>query len=300
MSITAYLREIGRGRDGARALARAQAKDLMGQLLDGAVSDVEVGAFCAAMRIKGETPAEMGGFLDALHERLPPWPCTVPTVVIPSYNGARRLPVLTPLLAGLLAREGLAVLMHGTPTEDRRVGSASVLHALHWPVLAAPRAVAAGEVAFMPIEHWHTGLHRLLQVRRQVGLRNSAHSLVKLLQPLNGPALLVSSYTHPEYAQSMAATFALTRANAVLLRGTEGEPVADPRRLPRLEGFIDGQPLELQAAQGGSLLNLPGLPPGPEAAGTVAFIEAVLAGQQPVPPPIAVQVEHILQLLKRC
>ena len=40
MSIAPYLREIGRGKDGARALSRAQATDLMAQLLDGQLSDL--------------------------------------------------------------------------------------------------------------------------------------------------------------------------------------------------------------------------------------------------------------------
>ena len=43
MGISAYIKEIGRGKDGARALTRAQAADLMGQLLDGQVSDLEIG-----------------------------------------------------------------------------------------------------------------------------------------------------------------------------------------------------------------------------------------------------------------
>jgi oxepin-CoA hydrolase/3-oxo-5,6-dehydrosuberyl-CoA semialdehyde dehydrogenase len=36
-------------------------------------------------------------------------------VVIPSYNGSRKLANLTPLLAGLLAQQGLPVLVHGGP-----------------------------------------------------------------------------------------------------------------------------------------------------------------------------------------
>ena len=36
------------------------------------VTDLEIGAFCLAMRIKGETPEEMAGFLDATHARLRP------------------------------------------------------------------------------------------------------------------------------------------------------------------------------------------------------------------------------------
>ena len=70
MAIGHYIKEIGRGRDGARPLDRAQAADLMGQILDARVSDLEIGAFCLAMRIKGETPDEMAGFLDAVHARL--------------------------------------------------------------------------------------------------------------------------------------------------------------------------------------------------------------------------------------
>ena len=70
MGISAYIKEIGRGKDGARSLNREQAADLMGQVLDGQVSDLEIGAFCLAMRIKGETPEEMAGFLDATQQRL--------------------------------------------------------------------------------------------------------------------------------------------------------------------------------------------------------------------------------------
>ena len=70
MSIAKYLKEIGRGKEGARSLAREQAADLLEQVLDGAVSDLEIGAFCIAMRIKGETPHEMAGFLDAAIQRM--------------------------------------------------------------------------------------------------------------------------------------------------------------------------------------------------------------------------------------
>ena len=71
MSIAHYLKEIGRGKQGARDLPREQAQDLMQQLLDGQLNDLEIGAFCIAMRVKGETPQEMAGFLDAVAARVP-------------------------------------------------------------------------------------------------------------------------------------------------------------------------------------------------------------------------------------
>ena len=297
MGISHYLKEIGRGKQGARPLARAQAADLFGQLLDGGVSDLEVGAFCLAMRIKGETTDEMAGFLDATHERLHRIPAAdAPMVVLPSYNGARRLPVLTPLLAGLLARGGACVLIHGTATEESRVFVTEVLAPLGIESLDRLRAPRPGEAVHVATERLHPGLKRLLDVRRVVGLRNSAHSLVKLMNPCAGPAVMVSSYTHPEYAVSMGAVFELMGSTALLLRGTEGEPVADARRLPQMEGFIAGRRVTLQEGVKGTLADLPELPKDIGPAETSQFVRDALAGRTPVPPAIAAQVEHILQL----
>jgi anthranilate phosphoribosyltransferase len=301
MGIGHYIKDIGRGKDGARALDRAQAADLMGQILDQQVSDLELGAFCIAMRIKGETPEEMAGFLDATHARLNKVQTgKAPAVVLPSYNGARKLPVLTPLLALLLAREGVAVVVHGTATEDKRVSSQAVFAHLGVTALDRVGPTAAGQVQYIPTGVLHAGLERLLSVRRVVGLRNPGHSLVKLMNPCdseNGPALVVSSYTHPEYLQSMSATFALTGQHALLLRGTEGEPVADARRTPAMDIFKDGQTVRVQEQQEGSLAKMPELP-GTDAAATAVYTEHVLQNLLPVPEPITRQVQHILREVK--
>jgi anthranilate phosphoribosyltransferase len=119
------------------------------------------------MRIKGETPEEMAGFLDAVHAA----PAAAarrakgPVVVLPSYNGARKLPVLTPLLALLLAREGLPVLIHGTATESSRVSCLDVLQALDIHARRAVRKIEDGEAGFAPTEVLCPGLKRLLDVR---------------------------------------------------------------------------------------------------------------------------------------
>ena len=296
MGIGKYITEIGRGKDGARALTREQSADLFGQVLDQCVTDLEIGAFCLAMRIKGETAHEMAGFLDATEGRL----CKVPTagepaVVLPSYNGARKLPVLTPLLALLLARQGLRVVLHGMSTESTRVSTQDVLSALGIAAQTAIRTVPPGTVAFVPTGLLCPGLARLLDVRRVVGLRNPAHSLVKLMNPCDGPVLLVGSYTHPEYAASMGATFELRRSTALLLRGTEGEPVADPRRMPAMDAFVNGVTSRVQAPQDGALAVVPGLPAS-DAHSTAVWIQAVLDGREPLPAPIAAQVAHIVCL----
>lgn len=301
MAIGHFIKEIGRGKEGARALSREQSADLFGQILDGLVSDLEIGAFCVAMRIKGETTDEMCGFLDATQQRLMkiqncPTQNTRAAVVIPSYNGARKLPGLTPLLALLVAREGIPVVIHGTATEDKRVFTSEVLAALGIPAHDTLAPPALGEVAFYPTALLLPGLQRLLDVRRVVNLRNPAHSLVKLLHPCVGPQVLVTSYTHPEYALAMEQVLVAMQSTAMLIRGTEGEAVADPRRLPSMRCIVKGQPGLVLEHQAGVLTSLPDLP-SHDAQSTATYIQAVLNEALPVPHPIALQVAQILRMV---
>ena len=77
----------------------------------------------------------------------------------------------------------------------------------------------------------------------------------------------------------MAQTFKLTEASAFLLRGTEGEPVADARRTPQMDFFQGGRTQTAQAAQAGALQSIPELPQ-PNAAETAAYIENASLPQQ--------------------
>jgi anthranilate phosphoribosyltransferase len=297
MGISHYIKDIGRGARGAKPLTREQAADLLGQVLDGRVTDLEIGAFCLAMRIKGETPEEMAGFLDATQARLQRVPAgTRPLVSLPSYNGARKLPVLTPLLALLVAREGLPVLVHGTATDSTRVLASGVFEALGIAPLERIGPIAPGEAAFAPTELLDPALKRLLDVRRVVGLRNPAHSVTKLINPSAGACVVVASYTHPEYARTMGETFELVGATALLSRGLEGEVVSDPRRTAQIDGFVRGERIELQAQQAGTAPDVPGLPTDIDIATTADYTRRVLAGTAPLPPAIARQVEFIVRL----
>lgn len=297
MSIAGYLKVIGRGRDGARALDRAQAHDLMSQVLDRCVTDLEIGAFVLAMRIKGETVAELAGFVDAAAERCIAIPAERPIVVLPSYNGSRRLPNLTALLAILLARSGVTALVHGSLSDALRVTTAAVFRELGLGLAAGADDVAAawrrGEPAFIGIDSLCPSLARLLAVRDVVGLRNPGHSVAKVLATATGaPALRVVNHTHPEYGDLLASFLGATGADAMLMRGTEGEPVADARRLQRLDVYLGGvarTDLSLPAHEG-TLRNAPALAPGNDAATTAGLIASIVDGRMPVPPPIAAQV----------
>ncbi len=304
-----FIKEIGRGKDGARSLSRADAAELYGAMLDGRVADLELGAILIAMRIKGESVAEIAGFLDAAEASFPQLQAPVgqyAPLVIPSYNGARNMPNLTPLLALLLAREGVPVLVHGVQHDPNRVTTAEIFTELG---IAASPDVAHAEAqfaqhhpAFMAIESLAPRMARLLALRAVLGVRSSTHTLVKIMQPFAGPALRLSSYTHPEYLEMLGEYFTteapVERGDAFLMRGTEGETVANAKRAQQIDWFRDGQRSTLVQKQA-PVDELPPLPSQRDAVTTAHWIRAALAGEQPVPVPILDQVEQCLIVCRR-
>lgn len=302
------IKNIGRGKKGARDMSRDEACVLYGHMLNGNVSDLELGAILMAMRIKGESVDELGGFMDAAEPsfvHVPRWPGSYAPVSIPSYNGARKMANLTPLLALLLAREGVPVLVHGVQDDPGRVTTAEIFAELGLAAARSPyevhAAFAQGKPAFMPIEALAPKMAHLLSLRRILGVRSSTHTLVKILQPFEGPALRLVSYTHPEYLETLGAYFQQAapaeRGDAFLMRGTEGETVANANRAQQIDWFHGGQRTVL-VQRDAPTDELAQLPEARDAATTAAWIEQALRGEAPVPASIAEQVAQCLLVSK--
>lgn len=303
-----FIKEIGRGKNGARNLSRADAKELYAAMLDGRVSDLELGGILLAMRIKGETVEEIAGFLEAAEvsfDRLVAPLGAYAPIVIPSYNGSRSMANLTPLLAMLLARAGAPVLVHGVLHDPNRVTTAEILQELGLPlarnVHEAEVQLSMGQPVFMAIEALAPRMARLAALRQVLGVRSSTHTLVKILQPFQGPALRLTSYTHPEYLEMLTAYFTTCappeRGDAFLMRGTEGETIANAKRAQRIDWFHGGEVTTLVQKQA-PVDEMPPLPDAPDAATTAAWIAAALAGNAPIPASISEQAEHCLTVSK--
>ncbi|MEI7292052.1 DNA-binding protein YbiB [Paraburkholderia tropica] len=310
-SCARFIKEIGRGPHGARSLSSEDTHALYAAMLDGRVPELELGAVLLAYRLKGETADELAAMLSAAHASFAP--IAVPAgdyraVSIPSYNGARKQPNLVPLLALLLARDGVPVLVHGVQTDPGRVTSAEIFAALNLPNARDHADIEAQladkRVAFASIETLAPQLARLLSLRRRMGVRNSTHTLVKLLQPFAQPGLRLVNYTHPPYRESLSALFAAhpeaAVGGALLARGTEGEAVADTRRQVQVDWLHDGVCDTLIEPERSSP-DAPevDLPEGRDAPTTAAWIADVLRGEVPVPDAIARQVETIKRIAKR-
>jgi anthranilate phosphoribosyltransferase len=197
------------------------------------------------------------------------------------------------------------VLVHGVSNDPGRVTTAEIMAALGLPVAASGAdvlaAAAQGKPAFMPIEALAPGLARMLSLRAVLGVRNSTHTLVKILQPFAGPALRLVSYTHPEYLETLGEYFVTAapaaRGDAFLMRGTEGETVANPHRAQRIDWFHGGE-RTLLVERDAPTDELAELPEGRDAAGTAEWIGRALRGEVPVPGPIAAQVAQCVRVAR--
>lgn len=304
MDLTPYLKEIGRGREGARNLTCEEAEAVFAAVLDGEVSELQLGALLMALRMKGEAAEELSGFataVEACYPHLAPLPDGRVPVVLPSYNGARHMPNLVPLLALLLVRGGAPVLLHGVTRDSKRVTTCEILAALGTEPAAsieeAHAALVSDGLAFLPIELLAPKLARVLGFRELLGVRNSAHTLAKILQPMSGPALRLVSVTHPEYLARMRSLFAARGGDALLLRGAEGEAVANAKRLPQIEFLHGGEAETVVEADSGVLGEVPDLPAARDAQTTADWTTAALSGSVAVPSSLERQVAACLECL---
>jgi len=303
MQFAPLIKEIGRGARGARDLDAAQAALLFGAILDGQVPDLELGAILLSLRIKGECQAELAGFERAMQARtgVVDVPSGPRCVLLPTFNGARKQANLMPLVALLLQRQGVPVLIHGRHDFDSRQSPFALLHALGIP-LAQSTAQASAQLracglACLQLQALNPGLDALMALRPRLGLRNSGHSVAKLLDAAPGRSVRVVAVTHPEYLDSMGEALLRSTAaggRALLMRASEGEAYAHLRRRAQLYGFSDGQRSELHPADSTDI-DWP-LSEACEAEANAALIRAMLAGEVALPPRIEEQVRALVQL----
>ena len=285
MNFTPIIKEVGRGAKGARGLNAATAKEAFTALLVGEVSDIQLGAWWLAMRIKGETADELAAFVEAMQATVAfRVKSTQPVIVLPCYNGARQLPNLTPLLAWALAQRGVPVLLHGVKQDSSRVTTYELFQALNFPITetadATEAALANRNMAFAPLDALHPKLAALIANRWRIGVRSTPHTVTKLLQPIDGPAVRVIALTHGDYIDRMGAYIATQPdAKALVFRGCEGEPVLHPKRAVPVQIFQNSTSV---------MHDWPGvaahdLPDTCDIATTVAYIESVIRGARPMP-----------------
>lgn len=297
MQLLHTIKQVAQGPEQSQDLGEDDAHQLFSAMLDGGLPDLELGALLMALRLKGESVAELLGFHRAICERLYPLPApdaAVRPLVIPAYGGARREANLSPLLGLLLGRLGVPVVFHGMLDGSGRVAAVYILREFGILPCASPaqaqRALEQDHVAFVPDAVLCPGLAALLALRNRLGVRNSAHLAGKLVDPFNGAGVIMASAASETHLERLGAFFVETGMHALLLAGTEGEPFANAQRRPRIEHFDQGERRVLFDEEAVPARAVAGLPAAIDAHATAEWIRSALAGEVPIPHPLVNQL----------
>lgn len=172
-------------------LSAAEAEIAFNAMMTGEASPVHAASLLTALRLRGETPAEVAGGVRALRRAMVPVPASRPeTLVDTCGTGGGNLTTfnISTAAAILAAGAGARIAKHGNRSFSSRCGSADVLEALGVVIELPPAAMAevldeAG-IVFMFAPILHPAMRHLGPVRAELGFP----TIMNLLGPLTNPA----------------------------------------------------------------------------------------------------------------
>jgi anthranilate phosphoribosyltransferase len=213
MSIQTELRRIVEGHE---TLSRAEAAALMQRVLCGEASEVELAGLLGALAGRGETAAEIAGFVDAMRSAMTPIPLTDAERALlvdtcgTGGDGSGTFNIST-AAALVAAAAGATVAKHGNRGVTSRSGSADVLEALGVPVdlspMQAAEALRRHRFAYLHAPALHPAMRAVMPVRRALGVRTVFNVLGPLTNPAGAPAQVMGVYSGrlvPLVAEAMA------------------------------------------------------------------------------------------------
>ncbi|MEE4638365.1 MAG: anthranilate phosphoribosyltransferase [Wenzhouxiangella sp.] len=277
------LAELAEGRDLAPGLMHAAMNEIMG----GAADPAQVGGFLMALRVKGETPAEIAAAAEVMRSfatRVEIDREGLTDIVGTGGDGASLFNVST-ASAFVAAAAGVRVAKHGNRSVSSKSGAADLLEAagcrLDLDCAQVAQLIDELNVGFLFAPQHHAAMKHAIGPRKSLGLR----TLFNLLGPLTNPALApnqVLGVFSADLLRPMAEVMRALGANHVMVvHSNDGldeiSPVATTRVAELREDAIGEYPI-CPEDFGIRLESLDGLVVE-GAADSLALIEAALAGE---------------------
>jgi anthranilate phosphoribosyltransferase len=209
-------------------LTRAEAREVMGEIMAGEATSAQIGGFLVALRVKGETADEIAGCAEAMRAHvLPVRPARtdVVDVVGTGGDGARTFNIST-TAAIVAAAAGAAVAKHGNRAVSSVSGSADVLEALGFELEQPPERIAESidtlGFGFMFAPSHHPAMRHAAPVRRELGTRTIFNVLGPLTNPAGARAGVFGVYS-PDVARTVARALAVLDSHrAFVVHGANG------------------------------------------------------------------------------
>lgn len=198
----------------------------MRQIMNGDVTEAQLGGFLIALRAKGETIDEIVGFRDAILEAAVPLPVSPNVLDIVGTGGDRVGTVnVSTTAAIIIGATGIPVVKHGNRAASSASGSSDVLGALGLELSLNPEAVASildrTGITFAWAGAFHPGFKHAGPVRAELGVPTVFNMLGPLCNPARAEANAVG-VAQIERVPLITGVFRTRGATALVFRGDDG------------------------------------------------------------------------------
>jgi len=212
---------------GGEDLASDEARAAMAEVMEGRSTPAQTAAFIVALRVKGESVAEMTGMVEALYDAAETVDIGEPVVDIVGTGGDGSGTFNISTTAALIAAgAGAKVAKHGNRAASSRSGSADVLEALGVQIELPPdttvRMVREAGFGFFFAPRYHPAMRHAVPVRRELGVPTVFNVLGPLANPARAQRIAVG-VAEPRMAERMVGVLqALGREFAFVFYGEDG------------------------------------------------------------------------------
>ena len=243
MMLDALHRIANRG----QSLDRAEAREVMAEILAGKCTDAQIGALLVGLHMKGETVEEIVGFAEAIRVAATPLPIerAAASDAIDVSGTGRDALVDDPLIdtsgtggdasgtfnistatAFVTAGAGVRVAKHGNRSISSKCGSADVMEALgikiQLPPERAAQCLSEVGICFLYAPDLHSAMKQVQTVRRQLRLRTMFNLLGPLTNPARASGQVVGVYSLDLVEKLAEALSMLGLHRALVVHGLDG------------------------------------------------------------------------------
>jgi anthranilate phosphoribosyltransferase len=209
-----------------RALTTAEARWAMSEIMEGAATPAQIAGFGVALRMKGETVAEVSGLAQAMLDRATPIRVPGPLVDLVGTGGDRAHTVnISTMGAIAAAAAGARVAKHGNRAATSACGAADVLEALGVVIDLPPECGAAlvdeVGITFLFAPLYHPALRHASVPRRELGVPTVFNFLGPVANPAR-PSAQAVGVSDPRMGPVLAGVLAARGCSALVFHGDDG------------------------------------------------------------------------------
>jgi anthranilate phosphoribosyltransferase len=292
----------------SESLARAEARDVMAEVLTGKCTDAQIAALLIALRMKGETVEEIVGFAEAIRAAAAPLPidrsadtavtgtgrealaeeCENDSLVDTSGTGGDASGTfnISTATALVTAGAGVRVAKHGNRSISSKCGSADVVEALGINIQLTPeqsaKCLREVGICFLYAPNLHPAMKQVQGVRRELRMRTMFNLLGPLTNPAKASGQVVGVYSIDLVEKLAEALSMLGLRRALVVHGLDGLDEITIAGVTRIAEAHEGtvKSYEIEPEEFGMKRATLREISGGDAEQNAAIIRAVLAGEK--------------------